>query len=196
MIMIDPSVLIGFMPWIVFAIASSLFGLKIGVLIGLALQIAIFIPAYKRRNYTILEAKSLIFFAILAIAILCLDQQSIDNLTRWSASLSYGGLAIITWATIAIGNPFTMQYAKRITPEAYWNSELFLSSNRSIAVGWATAFLGAAVISVIGALWGLKFLLIHGLAWGCLVLAIIWHKRVMDDTTAKAKAPVRTQMII
>ena len=94
--MIDPSILISFLPWIVFAIASSFFGLKIGALIGLVLQIAFFIPMARKRTYTILEAYSLVFFVILVIGFLVLDEQNIENLTRWSAALSYGGLALIT----------------------------------------------------------------------------------------------------
>ena len=185
--MIDPSILISFLPWIVFAIASSFFGLKMGALIGLILQIAFFIPIARKRTYTILEAYSLVFFVILVIGFLVLDEQNIENLTRWSPALSYGGLAVITWVTIAIGDPFTIQYAKRITPKEWWTSELFLSSNLSIASGWAAAFLGATLVSIIGALIGFKFLFIHSLAIGCMLLAIIWHKRVLDETMAKAK---------
>lgn len=185
--MIDPSILIGFMPWIVFAISSSFFGLKIGALIGLALQVALFIPMARKRTYTILEAFSLVFFALLVIGFLALDEQSIENLTRWSAALSYGGLALITWATIAIGDPFTRQYARRTIPKEWWTSELFLSSTMSIALGWAVAFLGATVISVIGAFSGFKWTFIHGLAIGCMLLAILWHKRVLEETEAKAK---------
>ena len=154
--MIDPSILIGFLPWIVFAIVSGFFGIKIGSLIGLALQIAFFIPTARKRTYTIIEAFS-------------------------------GGLAFITWATIVIGDPFTIQYTKRTTPKEWWTSELFLSSNLSIALGWAVAFLGATVVSIIGALSGFKFLFILSLAIGCMLLAIIWHKRVLDETMAKAK---------
>ena len=56
-----------------------------------------------------------------------------------------------------------------------------------MALGWAVAFLGATVLSVIGALTDFKFLFIHSLAIGCMLLAIIWHKRVLDETMAKAK---------
>jgi len=185
--MIDPSVLIGFLPWIAFAIISSFFGLKIAAIIGLALQIAIFIPMARKRNYTTLEVYSLAFFVLLTIGILSLDGQGLENLSRWSAALSYGGLASITWTTIAIGKPFTIEYAKRMTPKEWWTSELFISSNKSISLGWSIAFLGATVISITGALSGFKFLFINGLAWGCMFLAIIWHKRVLDDTMAKAK---------
>jgi hypothetical protein len=190
--MIDPSILIGFLPWIVFAIGSSFFGLKIGALIGLALQIAFFIPMARKRTYTILEAFSPVFFVILVIGFLVLDEQSIENLTRWSAALSYGGIAFITWATIAIGDPFAIQYARRTTPKEWWTSELFLSSNLSIALGWAVAFLGATVVSIIGAISGFKFLFIHSLAIGCMLLAIVWHKRVLGETMAKAKSLSRS----
>ena len=62
----------------------------------------------------------------------------------------------------------------------------------SMALGWAVAFLGATVVSIIGALTGFKFLLIHGLAMGIMLLAILWHKRVMDETMGKAKVLSRS----
>ena len=89
--MIDPSILISFLPGIVFAIASSFFGLKVGDLIGLVLQIAFFIPMARKRSF----------------------------------------------------NRF-------------------------------------------------KFLFIHSLAIGCIFLAIIRHKRVLDETKAKAKVLSRS----
>jgi hypothetical protein len=55
------------------------FGLKIGALIGLVLQIAFFIPMTLKRTYTILEAFSPVFFVILAIGFLILGEQSIEN---------------------------------------------------------------------------------------------------------------------
>ena len=73
-------ILKGFLPWIVFAITSSFFGLKIGALIGLAFQIALFVPMARKRTYTIIEAYSLVFFVILVIGFLVLDEQSIENL--------------------------------------------------------------------------------------------------------------------
>ena len=101
--------------------------------------------------------------------------------------MSYGGLALISWATIAIGDPFTSQYARRSVPKEYWKNDLFLSSTMSMAVGWSAAFFGAFAVSFVGALSGLKVVLIQGLALGCMLLAILWHMRVMDETQVKAK---------
>ena len=141
----------------------------------------------RKQTHTTLEAFSIAFFVVLVIGFLVLDEQSIENLTRWSAALSCGGLAFITWATIVIGDPFTRQYARRTTPKEQWTSELFLSSTMSIALGRAVAFLGATEVSVIGARSGLNFFSIHSLAIGCMILAIIWHKRILNETIEKAK---------
>jgi hypothetical protein len=185
--LIDPGVLLGFLPWIVFAVVSSFFGLKMGVLIGLSLEIAFFIPVARSRNYTILEAFSLAFFVILATTFFILSEPDIERLTKWSAALSYGGIAFITWTSIAIGDPFTRQYARRTVPKELWTNELFLSSTMSMALGWSIAFLGGTIISIVGALLGLKWIFIHSLAAGCMVLAIFWHNRIMNETQAKAK---------
>jgi hypothetical protein len=186
--LVDLSILLGFMPWIVFAIGSSFFGLKIGALIGLALQIAFFIPVVRARTYTILEIYSLAFFIILAITLFILSDQDIERLTQWSAALCYGGLAFIAWASIAMGDPFTRQYARRTFPKELWTNSLFLSSTMSIALGWSIAFLVGTIISIIGALLGFRWVFIHVLAWGCIVIAILWQNRIINETRAKAKA--------
>jgi hypothetical protein len=185
--MTNLGVLLGFLPWIVFAIGASFFGLKIGVLIGLALQIALFIPVARSRTYTTLEAFSLAFFIMLATSLFILSEQDIELLTRWSAALSYGGLAFISWASIALGDPFTRQYARRTVPKDLWTNKLFLSSTMSMALGWGVAFLGGTVVSIIGAILGLRWIFIHGLAWGCIVLAILWQNRIMNETQAKTR---------
>jgi hypothetical protein len=89
-------------------------------------------------------------------------------------------------------SPFTRQYARRTIPKEQWINELFLTSTMSIALGWAVAFLGATVVSVKGALSGFNFLSIHSLAIGCMLLAILWNKRILDETMKKAKVLSRS----
>jgi len=89
-------------------------------------------------------------------------------------------------------SPFTRQYARRTIPKEQWINELFLTSTMSIALGWAVAFLRATVVSVKGALSGFNFLSIHSLAIGCMLLAILGNKRILDETMKKAKVLSRS----
>lgn len=186
-ISIDPSILAGFLPWIAFAVASSFLGLKVGAFIGLALQIIFFVPVALKRNYTTLEVFGLVFFILLAAASLAIGEKDLESLAQWSAALSYGCLAAVAWATIALGDPFTRQYGRRTVPKEYWTSQLFLSSTSSIALGWGIAFSGATAVSIIGALTGMNWRVLQALALGCMLLATLWHARIMKETQEEAK---------
>lgn len=51
-----------------------------------------------------------------------------------------GGLLAIVLVSLAIGNPFTMQYAREQVPKEYWDRPQFLAANRVITAAWAGAF--------------------------------------------------------
>jgi len=65
------------------------------------------------------------------------------------------GLLVIVLASMALGRPFTLQYARRQMPQQYWTSPRFLRANTIIASAWAVAFLimviaEAAVVFISG----------------------------------------------
>jgi hypothetical protein len=51
-----------------------------------------------------------------------------------------GGLTLVSLLSLAIGRPFTLQYAKEQIPEQYWNAPLFIRTNQLISVTWTLAF--------------------------------------------------------
>ena len=185
--MIDPGILAGFMPWIIFAISSSFLGTRIAALIGLALALIFFLPNALKKTYTTMDLFGVIFFLLLALSSLTLDGENLERLRAWSGVLINGGLALFTWATILRGDPFTREYARRMVPKEYWQSRLFLESTKSIAMGWSTAFLVATVIFLAGALMGFSGSLIYVLGIGCMIPAIIWHQRVYNAAQAEGE---------
>jgi hypothetical protein len=50
------------------------------------------------------------------------------------------GLLAIVLVSIAVGRPFTIQYARERIAEQYWQTPLFLAVNRRITWVWAAAF--------------------------------------------------------
>ncbi|MGT2491229.1 hypothetical protein ACU4GD_13700 [Cupriavidus basilensis] len=49
------------------------------------------------------------------------------------------GLFAIVAVSLAIGRPFTLQYARERVPQEYWNAPRFLAVNRHITLAWAAA---------------------------------------------------------
>ncbi|MCW2649116.1 MAG: hypothetical protein JWR32_92 [Mycobacterium sp.] len=54
--------------------------------------------------------------------------------------LTNGALAVGTWATLLIGKPFTLAYARQSTDPALWNDPLFIRTNVRISATWAAVF--------------------------------------------------------
>jgi len=50
------------------------------------------------------------------------------------------GLLAIAVVSLAIGRPFTLQYAREQVPEAIWALPVFYTTNRRITTVWAAAF--------------------------------------------------------
>jgi hypothetical protein len=185
--MIDPSILAGFLPWIAFALVSSFTSTRLAAFIGLALALILFLPRALKKTYTSMDLFGVIFFVLLALASLTLSEGDLERLKIWSGVLIYGSLSVFSWATILRGDPFTREYGRLMVPREYWQSSLFLNSTRSIALGWSTAFLMATVISLAGVLMGFGSLLIYSLGIGCMIIAILWHRRVLAVAEAEGK---------
>jgi hypothetical protein len=183
--MIDPGILAGFVPWIIFAIAAGFINIRIAALIGLALTLILFLPRALKKIYTSMDLFGMIFFLLLTLFSFVLSNGEV--LKTWSGVLIYGGLACYSWATILRGDPFTREYARRMIPKEYWQSKLFLESTKSIALGWSTAFLGATVISLAGVLMGYNGSITYLMGIGCMIIAILWHSRVLAAAEAEGR---------
>jgi hypothetical protein len=62
-------------------------------------------------------------------------------------ALASGALAVASWASTAIGKPFTLDYARQETDPALWNHPAFLRSNVRITSVWASAFTANAALA-------------------------------------------------
>jgi hypothetical protein len=143
------NIAIGFAPYIAFFIGMRLASVEAG-LWG-ALVVAIANAARDRAaggSTKLLEVGAIVLFAALA---------GFTAVTHWDwtvmsvrLAVDLGLLAIIV-GSLAVGQPFTMQYARERVAEEVWQRPLFASVNRRITLGWAGAFavLAAAHAAVV-----------------------------------------------
>ena len=107
------SILLGFLPWIVFGVVSgpSLWRLNAAIIVALAL---VLVMGYKQlAKGFILTWGSLLFFGVnLVMVVLCRNLWVIKNLDI----LAKGTLAAIAWLSIFMGKPFVLQYARETAP--------------------------------------------------------------------------------
>ena len=92
----------------------------------------------------ILNATSFVLFTALAIA----GFASGHGLDRWLATWAAAGVGLVMGLVILAlvpVMPFTEQFARQSTPQAYWASPTFKQINRVLSLGWGAALAGVGV---------------------------------------------------
>ena len=131
-------ILLGFAPFLGFAVATGFWGPIMGLLVGAATSAALLVYELVRKHQPkILELGT---FAMSA-GLLAWAKLFPTPLTVLSVRLRVdAGLLLIILISVAIGKPFTLQYARERVPEERWKSPQFARINFVITSVWALAF--------------------------------------------------------
>jgi len=132
-------ILLAFAPFIAFAIIDRLIGPTEGLIAGALTSAALLIRDWASAGKTpkILEVGTFILFGGLALYALLvgLTWSIVGVRLRVDA-----GLLIIVLITMAVGRPFTLQYAREQVAPELWASPEFIRTNYVITAVWALAF--------------------------------------------------------
>jgi hypothetical protein len=132
------NILLGLAPFIVFFVLMRLVSPLAGLAAALAVSSLLCLHQWRRgERVKVLEIGSLLLFGVLVLYTLIAAPHWSVATVRLAVD---GGLFIIVLASLAIGMPFTLQYARERVPKEYWDSPLFLATNRRITAAWAAAF--------------------------------------------------------
>lgn len=66
----------------------------------------------------------------------------------WAGVLVDGGLTVFVLAGVALGTPFTLEWARESVPAQYWTHPLFLSTTTTISLAWGAGFLVLTVLAL------------------------------------------------
>ncbi|KQV82030.1 hypothetical protein [Rhizobium sp. Root1220] len=131
-------ILFGFLPFIGFALVDRLIGPTEGLIAGAA--ISIFILLRERmagKTPKLLELGTAILFVCLAVYAVLLT----PSWSLWTFRLLVdAGLLLIVLVSMAIGRPFTLQYARESVEPQFWGTPEFLRTNYIISAVWGLAF--------------------------------------------------------
>ena len=128
--------LISFAPWLSFLIIArdSLLRVEIGLGVALVLTVAM---GLLRLHRGIILWVGLVFFGAASVAVMGFN----DTWTlRHLGVLANGALALGAWLTIALGKPFTLDYAKEHVDPSLWNEPRFIRTNVLMTGVWASTF--------------------------------------------------------
>lgn len=134
------SILLAFAPFIVFAVVDRLVGPTEGLVAGALTSLAVLVRDWLSPGRTpkLLEIGTALLFGGMALYAVLGDPDWSIMAVRLRVD---AGLLAIVLGTLAIGRPFTQQYAREKVASAHWNSPSFLRTNTVITAVWALAFL-------------------------------------------------------
>lgn len=132
------SILLSLSPFAVFFVLMRGHSPLAGLLGALATSLLLGVRARRRgESLKILEAGTFVVFA----ALVAYTRLARPEWTVATVRLAVdAGLLAIALVSLAIGRPFTLQYARERVPEQFWGLPIFLTTNRIITAVWAATF--------------------------------------------------------
>src|SRR3712207_3829122 len=127
-----------FVPWVVYWVLVGNVSFETAVLVAFALTIVVGGSSLPRgRRPKVLEIGSVVVFALL-VALTFAGEETF--LERWIQPLTNAGLFSIALASLLIGRPFTLEYARQQVPPEVAQLPGFRFINQVITAVWVAAF--------------------------------------------------------
>lgn len=136
--------LLAFAPWLAFLVIAqgSLFRLKAGLVTALALSVVMGIAGLHRG---IILWAGLAFFTFATVAVVGFESMWA---VAWMGVMASGALAASTWLTVALGKPFTLDYARRHVDPSLWNDPGFVRTNVILTSVWGAVFTANSLLAL------------------------------------------------
>jgi hypothetical protein len=131
--------LLAFAPFILFVLIERLAGIPAGLAAGAAASAFLVIRDLLTpgRGIKLLELGTFFLFGLLTLYALAFNPPWSIAAVRLRVD---AGLMLIVLASLALRQPFSLQYARQSVDQAHWDSPGFLHVNYVISAAWAAAF--------------------------------------------------------
>ena len=130
-----------FAPWFAYGIATAVFGWRVAAAIALVAAVVLVVRRTARADVFAMTAVG--FFAGLTVVAVAAPGGSFY---RYVPALVPAALTVAALRSVAVGRPFTIEFAKRVAPLEYWDTPLFLHINTVLTMVWAASFALTAVV--------------------------------------------------
>lgn len=148
------SPLSGIAPWILLSVVGSPGHYEAAIAIAFGLSLLV-LWAGRRRGDSLhsLTVFGVVFFGVLLVVRVLVGAGVETWLSTWTGEMSNIALTVFALTTLVLRRPFTLSYAKDMTPEEYWETTGFRRINFIVSAVWAAAFAFCAVAGFIGIMW-------------------------------------------
>jgi all-trans-retinol 13,14-reductase len=133
----SPATNFGITAWIVYGVASGAGHWIAAAFGGLAVAVAIVAHEFKSHATKIMSCTTAAFFAFALATTIAVGPMLFKNNNVF---LTWTTFAIVTWTTLLIGFPFTIQYTREQTPREVWDHPLFMRLNVILTVVFGLMF--------------------------------------------------------
>jgi len=182
----------GFGIWVVYGFLVGMRRWPVAVVFGLATAVCLVLSAAGRHiTIKLLDWTIVAYFVIATMATFVLRSSTFPTYSSVVIWLLYAG---VTWVSILLGAPFTLQYARESSPPAHWQSPAFLRVNRLISIVWGIGFvINLGLVTL--ALWPPCNSLWMGVAAPLLVMgaATVFTSRYTKSAQLRAKQASASQ---
>ncbi len=137
--------LISFLPWILFGLFAGHSLLELETALIISLVISVIVGYRDMRDKLIVPWVTFSFFVGMVIALIVLQWYSIIPYIGIASNIVLTGIA---FGSLAIGIPFTIQYAKRDVPRERWENPVFIHINKILTAFWGILFFLGLLLSV------------------------------------------------
>ncbi len=183
-------ILVSFLPILAWSLLEQWIGRVPALAVGLGLGVGI--AAYRWRRDTLVPFDLAVLGIVLTMGVAEIGWPA--TIGPWSGVLVNAGLAGYVAATVAVGRPYTMAYARMRTDPAYWDSPVFVRINRDISIGWVLMFTLLAVFQGFRTeLFGPESLIPTILTIGLIAAAVAVSERYGDWAGARAASAEEEQ---
>ena len=147
------TLILAFLPLIAFSLLSRFLPhgyIGVAGLAAAAIAALAIVTSHPVWPPKILNTCSFVLFALIAVLGFTLGQRD----DRWLATWGGAGVGMILGFIILVlipVMPFTEQFARESTPQAYWSSPTFKKINRVLSAGWGAAIFGIGVSRTVAA---------------------------------------------
>lgn len=146
---------VGMSPWIAFSLVMGPWGFETAVGLALALSVCLTVAGHRFSPGTslkILEVAAIVLFVTLAIVGALAGPGTLRWLQDHAGEVTSWAFVAVAFGSMAVGTPFTLQYAREMVDKQFWNSPTFTRTNYLITGVWGLVFLIDAASRAYGSL--------------------------------------------
>lgn len=145
------SPLSGITPWAFMAMLAGPGRYEFAVIVALGFSLVVLGLSWLRGiPVHVLEVVGVSYFVVLAAIGLVVSDGTKSWLEMWAGEITNASLALFALITLLLRRPYTMAYARDVTPPEVWSTPFFRRANMVLTGVWAGAFGFSATVGFIG----------------------------------------------